>query len=380
MSKRVKIIAIALLLMVSLASSFGAGCALQIGTSTETTQDLDIVKEAWDIIYRDYVDPDNLDATALRHGAIKGIVEALDDPHTSFLDAETYQQWLSSIEGKYEGIGAYVGVEEGQIVIIAPIEGFPAAEAGIKAGDIILAIDGKSALAMSLEEAVLHIRGQKGTSVRLLILHQGDTEPEEIEIVRTEIELPSINFEMRGNIAYIHIAHFIERTNTELVSVLQEITEMSATGIILDLRSNPGGLLLIVIDVADHFLDEGVILHVVDNQGKKTTSSASSGGLITDLPVIVLVDNYSASGSEVLAGALQDNGRAKVAGVTTYGKGSVNIHRELQDGSALYITNARWQTPGGRIIEGQGIEPDYPLELEGEDVIQWAIEYLKSNK
>ncbi len=380
MSKRIKIMIIALSLVVSLALSFGAGCALQIGTSSDTAPDLDIVREAWDIIYRDYVDPDSLDATTLSHGAIKGMVEALNDPHTSFLDADTYQQWLSSLEGKYEGIGAYVGVEEGQIVIIAPIEGFPAAEAGIKAGDIILGIDGESASGMSLEEAVLRIRGQRGTSVRLLILHQGEIEPEEIEIIRAEIELPSVDFEMREDIAYIHIAHFIERTNAELVSILQEITEGAAAGIILDLRHNPGGLLLTVLEIADHFLDEGIILYVVDKQGKKTASSAEPGGLATDLPLIVLVDNYSASGSEVLAGALQDNGRANIAGMTTYGKGSVNIHRPLGDGSALYITNARWQTPSGRIIEGQGIEPDYPLDLEGEDAILWAIEYLKGNK
>ena len=380
MLKNTKILLVTLLIVVSIAVSFGAGCALQLGNTTDTDEELAIVKEAWDIIYRDYVDPDSLDVTTLSHGAIRGMLEALGDPHTSFLDAETYQQWLSSLEGKYEGIGAYVGVEDEQIMIIAPIPGFPAAEAGIKAGDIILEIDGKPASGMSIKEAVLNIRGTRGTSVKLLVLHDGETEPVELEIIRAEIELPSVNFEMRGDIAYIYIAHFTERTNTELVPVLKEIAAGTATGFILDLRSNPGGLLLTVIDVANHFLDEGVILYVVDNQGKKTASRAKSGGLATDLPLVVLVDGYSASGSEVLAGALQDNGRAEVAGTITYGKGSVNIHRQLSDGSALYITNGRWLTPGGRVIEGQGIEPDYPLELEGEDAIQWAIDYLENRK
>ena len=379
MLKNTKILLVTLLTVVSIVISFGAGCALQFDNTTDTAEELDIVKEAWDIIYRDYVDPDTLDAATLKQGAVRGMLEALDDPHTSFLDAETYQQWLSSLEGKYEGIGAYVGVEDEQIMIIAPIPGFPAAEAGIKAGDIIVEIEGKPTLGMSIEEAVLNIRGTRGTPVKLLVLHDGETEPVELEIIRAEIELPSVTLEMKEDIAYVYIAHFTERTNAELEPVLQEIIAGTATGIILDLRSNPGGLLLTVIDVANQFLDEGVILYVVDNQGNKTASRAKSGGLATDLPLIVLVDDYSASGSEVLAGALQDHGRAEVAGTVTYGKGSVNIHRQLSDGSALYITNGRWLTPDGHVIEGQGIEPDYPLELEGEEAIQWAIDYLKSN-
>ena len=223
---------------------------------------------------------------------------------------------------------------------------------------------------------MLHIRGPKGTSVRLLILHQGETEPEEIEIVRAEIELPSVYFEMRGDIAYINITYFSERTDEELSPVLESITQEAATGIILDLRSNPGGLLETVVDVASHFLKEGVVVDVVDNQGKHTSSSVKPSEITTDLPMVVLVDNYSASGSEVLAGALQDHGRATIAGTKTYGKGSVNILRQLKDGSGLYITTARWLTPNGRLIEGKGIDPDYELK-EGEDAIQWAIDYLK---
>ena len=158
------------------------------------------------------------------------------------------------------------------------------------------------------------------------------------------------------------------------------ITEETATGIILDLRSNPGGLLQAVVDIASYFLKEGVVVNVVDNQGKHTATMVKHNGITTDLPLVVLVDSYSASGSEVLAGALQDYGRAVIAGTTTYGKGSVNILRQLKDGSGLYITTARWLTPQGRLIEGEGISPDYELELEGEDAIQWAIAYLKAGK
>ena len=380
MPKKIKFMVITLLVVVSLALSFGAGCTLGDKTSPSLRESLDNIAEAWDIIFNDYVDKDKLDTSTLSQGAIKGMVEALDDPYSAFLDAEAYQLSLSDLEGKFEGVGAYVDVnEDGQIIIIAPIADSPAAKAGIKAGDIILEINGEPTSEMSLTEAVLHIRGPKGTSVRLLILHQSETEPEEIEIVRAEIEVPSVYFEMKGDIAYIYITHFSERTNEELSPVLESITQEAATGIILDLRSNPGGFLQTVVDVASRFLKEGVVVDVVDNQGRHTTSAVKPKGATTDLPLVVLVDSYSASGSEVLAGALQDYGRAPIAGTTTYGKGSVNVLHQLKDGSGLLITTARWLTPNGRLIEGEGIDPDYELAPE-EDAIEWAIDYLKGNE
>jgi len=377
MSKKIKIIAVSLLLVATVALSFGAGCAL--GSRSSPEQGLDVITQAWNIIFQDYVDKERLDADTLAQGAIKGMVEALDDPYTAYLDAEAYELSLRDIEGKIEGIGAHVAVKDEQIIIIAPVADSPADKAGIKPGDIILEIDGRSTSGMSLVEAVLSIQGTKGTAVTLLILHQGETEPKVIEIVRAEIELPSVHFEMREDMAYINITQFSERTAEELSPVLEAIAQQRASGIILDLRSNPGGLLETVIDVAGFFLKEGVVVEVVDNEGNRTVSSVKPSPITTDLLLVVLVDGYSASGSEVLVGALQDHGRATIAGTKTYGKGSVNILRQLKDGSGIYLTTARWLTPNGHLIEGKGLAPDYELE-EGEDAIQWAIDFLKSSE
>lgn len=379
MSKTAKYILASLLLVAILALTFITGYnfgQIPLGSS----EGLEVVKQAWDIIFDDYVDRDQLDAGTLSEGAIKGMLEALDDPYSSYLDAETHQLSLGGLEGEIEGIGAQVAIRDEQLTIIAPIVDSPAAKAGIRAGDIVLEIDGKPTAEMSLAEAVLNIRGPKGTSVRLLIQHQDEIEPEEIEIVRAKIELPSVHSEMREDIAYINITHFSGRTNEELLAALERMTEEETRGIVLDLRSNPGGVLEVVVDVTSHFLTEGVVVSVVDNRGEHTALEVRPKELTTDLPMVVLVDSFSASGSEVLAGALQDYGRATIAGSQTFGKGSVNLLRQLKDGSGLYITTARWLTPSGRLIEGEGIKPDHELELEGEEAIQWAIDYLKSRK
>jgi carboxyl-terminal processing protease len=375
MSKTIKIIVVTLLLAATIVLSFGAGCILGEKTSTPPQLDLNLIERAWNIIQLDYVDKSKIDANKLTQGAIKGMVEALDDPYTSYLDTTAYELWVRSMEGKFEGIGAYVEEKDKQITIVAPIAGSPAEEAGLRSGDVILEINGKSTEGMSLIEAVLNIRGPTGTSVTLGVLHQGETEPQEISIMRTEIELPSVSFEMKGDTAYIKITYFSERTAQELTPILEDMT--GATGIILDLRNNPGGLLETVIDVAGFFLREGVVVDVVDNQGKHTAYRVKPSKLVTDLPMVVLVNGYSASGSEVLTGALQDYGRATIAGSKTFGKGSVDVLRQLSDGSALYITTARWLTPNGRLIEGKGLPPDYEL-AEDEDAVQWAIDFLKS--
>jgi len=374
MSKRAKFIMATLLSAVILTLSFATGYA----AGARTQPGLESIETAWNIILQDYVDKNKIDPDAMSQAAIAAMIATLDDPYTAYLNAEDYQNILNNIDGEFEGIGAQITEEDGQLIIIAPIPDSPADLAGIRAGDKVLAINGVSTSGLSSAEAVLLIRGPAGTSVNLLILHQDETTPVAIEIIRAKMDLPSVYFHMKDDIAYINITYFSENTDEELSRILQNLDEEVATGIILDLRDNPGGLLETVVDVASHFLSGGIVVSVVDNQGNYTTHVVKNENITTTLPMVVLVSSYSASGSEVLAGALQDNGRAIIAGERTFGKGSVNILRQLKDGSGIYITTARWLTPSGRLIEGMGLTPDYELDLEAEDAIEWAIEHLKS--
>ncbi|MBL7164853.1 MAG: S41 family peptidase [Dehalococcoidales bacterium] len=379
MLKEMAIKAASLLLIAGLVLLPGAGCTVFTESEAEPGPDFSLLKEAWDVVYEEYVEQEKLDDETLLRGAIKGMVDALDDPYSSYMDSDAYEMSASDLTGKFEGIGAYVGYDEGRIVIISPIPGSPADKAGIRAGDIIMAIDDESTVEMNIMDAVSRIRGTRGTPVSLLVLHEDETEPVEIEIIRGEIELVSVLFEMEEDIAHITITNFSERTGDELSSALEDMAAETASGIILDLRNNPGGLLSSVVEVASRFLEKGIIVSTVDNEGNRDELSVKRRGEVIDLPMVVLVNNYSASGSEVLAGALQDHERAVVAGALTFGKGSVNILHQLSDGSGLYITIGRWYTPGGRLIEGEGIEPDYTLDPEEQDAFEWALDYLKNS-
>ncbi len=346
--------------------------------SSELPPEFDIITEIWGILSRDYIDRGKLDAKKLSHGAAKGMMEALDEPYTAHLTPEAHQIEMSGLRGKYQGIGAYVGIKDGQLTIVTPIVGSPAEKAGIKAGDKILEINGEPTSGMTPTGAALKIQGPAGTTVDLLILHQGESEPVGIEIVRGEIKLESVIWEMRDDIAYIRITQFLESTGGDFHAALKDVIKKGANGIVLDLRNNPGGILAVVVDVASQFLAEGVVVDIVDSEGACSSLLVEPGGIATDLPLIVLVNDGSASGSEVLAGALHDYGRAELAGSQTFGKGSVQTIRSLKDGSALHLTTARWFIPSGKSIDGVGLTPDFLLELEGEELVVWAIDYLKS--
>jgi len=356
--------------------SFSAGLLFGLGDPYSQGTGPAIIDEAWSRILSEYVDRDGIDTDTLSHGAIRGMVQALDDPYSSFLEADEYTLYSSDIEGTFEGIGAYITFKEGKLSVIAPIVDSPAEKAGVKAGDTILEIDGESVENMSFAEAVLKIRGPQGTSLKLLISREGESEPLVIEIIREKVEVASVRLERKGDFVHITITEFTQRTGQEMEEILQGIDEGTTKGIVLDVRGNPGGIVHAVVEVASHFIRDDVIIYIRDNQGNVSPENRVDVTPVTDLPIVLLVDNSSASGSEVLAGALQDYDRAIIAGTTTFGKGSVGQFIVLNDGSAILLTTSRWLTPDHHLIEGQGIIPDVNLEVTGEEAVQWAINYL----
>jgi len=359
--------------------SVSINCSFVPGLSPASSR-LSTVDEAWDIISRNYVEKSKVDSAKLGRAAVQGMVDALDDPYTAYLDPDEYKLNITHQQGSFGGIGATVGVRDGQIIVLAPIPGTPAEKAGIKSGDAILAVNGKSTEGLSIEEVVLLIRGPERTSVTVTIRHQGEVEANDFVIVRAIIDVPSVVQEMRDSVAYIRIHFFSARTDQELTPILSGLGKARATGIILDLRSNPGGPVDTVVQVASHFVDRGTVLYIVDNSGRETSYPVKSTGVRTSLPVVLLTDNYSASGSEVLSGFFQDFGRGVVAGTQTFGKGSADQWYELSDGSAIYLTTSRWLTPNRRLIEGKGITPDYNLDLKGDDLVDWAIDHLRRGR
>ncbi len=346
--------------------------------NAELPPEFDIVTQTWQLLKQDYIDKDKLDPKKLSQGAVRGMLESLDDPYSAYVEPEIRQLELSDFEGKFEGIGAEITLRDKQLMIVTPLSNSPAEKAGLKPGDKIVKINGEPTSKMSLVEATLKIRGPKGTAVNLTILREGDTEPFDVMIVRDEIKLESVVYEMRKDIGYVKITRFQKSTGKDLRNALKDIIGRGGQGIVLDLRNNPGGVLEAAVDVASEFLVMGTVAQVVDSEGKQSFIPVKPGGVGTKLHLIVLVNHGSASASEIVAGALQDYGRAKLAGNKTFGKGSVQMVRELKDGSALHITAYRWLTPHGRPIDGVGLSPDFTLDLEGEQLIDWAVDYLEN--
>jgi carboxyl-terminal processing protease len=343
--------------------------------ATSDDKNLATIEEAWKIIHQNYVDPSKIDSAALSQAAVQGMMDALNDPHSAYFNAQMYQYTQNSMDGQYGGIGGSVTRIDEQITIDSVNPDSPAERSGLKAGDVVLEIDGVSTAGMSVVETVAKVKGPKGTQVTLLVRHQGDTGTTLLTITRGDIKISSVSFKMVGDIAYINILQFTANTNVELVPVFKEMVNVGAKGIVLDLRDNPGGPETVVIDVASRFITKGVILTVRYSDGSEEVETATHQEQTTDLPMVVLVNADSASASEVLSGALQDYGLAVVAGEVTYGKGSVDQFEVLPDGSAIYLTIARWLTPKGNLIEGKGIVPDFPLD-SSVDQIQWAIDHL----
>lgn len=355
--------------------------------------DFSLLWRVWDEVAQKYVDKAKLDSQKMVYGAISGMVAAIGDPYTIFLPPKENQESKEDLNGKFEGIGAQLGVKDKKIVVIAPLSGSPAESAGIKAGDWIIKIDGKESAGLSLPEAVAKIRGMKGTAVTLQILHQNEEKPKEINIVRDTIVLKSVEWKQVGNgLAYLKLSRFGDQTNSQWDQAVTEINGYLATssaktkpGVILDLRNNPGGLLSGAVYLAAEFLDSGVIVKQQDYQGNVQTYSVNRRGKLLTVPLAVLINQGTASAGEILAGSLQAAGRSKLVGAQTFGKGSVQETQDLPDGAGLHITTAKWLLSNGIWINGLGLTPDVKIdndEKQPEKDLQLgkAVEVLSKTK
>lgn len=322
----------------------------------------------------------------LFYGALQGFVAGLKDPYSVFLDPESAQKFKTELTGTFEGIGAEIGQKNGRIVIIAPLENTPAERAGLMAGDEIYAINDEDTLGMSVDEAVNKIRGKKGTEVRLLIWRKKWEKTKEFKIIRDVIRVKTVRWEMKeNNIAYLRISYFNDKTVNEFDRAVREILIRSPKGIILDLRNNPGGYLFAATEIAGAWVGDKVVVFEKFRSGQEIEHRPIKKEKLSNFKTVILVNKGSASGSEILAAALQDYGKAKILGEKTFGKGSVQEIVDLKDGSMVKITTALWLTPKKREIEGKGIEPDIKVEITDKDIeegkdpqLEKAIEIIKS--
>ena len=324
--------------------------------------------DVYELLEREHIDAGNFDPNALTDGAIRGMLEATGDDHASYLDPDQYAFNREEIQGNFEGIGAEVTIKNGLITIVAPIPDTPADEAGVKPGDVILSIDGESVVGWDLFQAITRIRGEKGTPVRIEVRRDRTGETEELEIIRGVIQLESVRLTMLvGRIGHLRISSFAGTTTEELSRAIERFERSRGLGLVVDVRNNPGGLLTSVVAVTGQFIDEGMVLYQLDGEGNRRDWNAEGGGELVDVPMVILMNEFSASASEVFAGAIMYHQRATTIGAKTFGKGSVNNLWPLFDGSAVNFTIGRWYTPDGKLIEGEGIIPDILQEASEDD-------------
>ena len=325
--------------------------------------------ETWQYVHEQYVDQP-VDDTKLMQGAITGMLDSLGDKHTGYMDPDTYNQVTAPLDGSYEGIGASVDTTGELLTIISAMPGSPAEEAGLKPGDAVLKVNGTDVTKSDPNIVLKSVKGPAGTDVTLTIQRIDIQDPFDVTITRQKIELKSVSSEMKeGNIGYVQISTFGETTTAELKSALSSLMEQNPKGLILDLRYNSGGYLTTAIEVISQFIPSGVVMYEQEQNGEETSYSAEPGGLATEIPLVVLVNEGSASASEITAGAIQDLGRGTIVGVTTYGKGSVQNWIPLDNNQgAVRITVARWLTPNHRQINEEGLTPDVIVELTQADV------------
>jgi carboxyl-terminal processing protease len=367
---------------------FAAGHFLPIGTTnnpiasstpaTSTTQGdtpVDVQSQfapfwqAWDLVHQNYVDQP-VDNTKLVQGAISGMMNALGDPHSGYWTPQETSDANNAMKGAYDGIGAYVDTRGAYLTITSTIPGYPAEKAGLQSGDQIIAVDGQDMTGIDPDLVrMTKVMGLAGTDVHLTILRTGVDQPLELTITRAHIVIPSVTSKMLdNNIAYIQVTVFGDTTANDFHDQLKQLMSQNPAGMILDLRDNGGGYLDAGIAVASEFIDHGVIVSEQYGDGTKDPHNAIPGGLATTIPLVVLVNGNTASASEIVSGAIQDDGRGKLVGVLTYGKGSVQNWFPLSDGGTARVTIAKWLTPNGRTIDKLGLTPDVVVEMTQEDV------------
>jgi carboxyl-terminal processing protease len=349
--------------------------------------DFSLFWETYHKLQEKFVDKTKIDTQKIIYGAISGMVKSLEDPYTAFFNPEETKKFLEDVKGVFEGIGIYIDIKKGQLQVISPLEGTPADLAGLRAGDKILKINDTSTDDLSIDEAVSLIKGPKGTEVTLTIFREEWEKPKEIKIVRDVIEVPSLKWEIKeGDIVYLKIYQFFEKASLDFQMAAIEILRSPSRKIILDLRNNPGGYLEVAQDIAGWFLEPDQLVVIEDfGNGEKNEYKSEGGGQFLDYKIVVLINEGTASGSEILAGALRDNRGILLIGEKSFGKGSVQELENFKEGSSLKITVAKWLTPKGQLITDVGLEPDIKVEMTDEDYekgrdpqLDKAIEIIKN--
>lgn len=326
--------------------------------------------EAWDLMHENYVDQP-LDDTQLMRGAINGMMGSLGDPNTGYMDPEQYEQANAPLEGEYDGIGAWVDATGDYLTVISPMKDSPAEKAGLKSGDKIIKLNGVDQTGIDPSVTLKSVLGKAGTDVILTIVRDGETEPFDVTITRAKIVVPLVESKMLdNNIAYLNIMQFGDSTAKDVKKQLTDLLKNNPRGLILDLRNDPGGYLTAAISVISQFVDGGTtIMYEQYGNGDKVPYTAKSGGVATKIPMVVLINEGSASAAEITAGAIQDLNRGTLVGVTSYGKGTVQSWIPLKNNAgAVKITIARWLTPNGRTIHHKGLTPDVEIKMTEEDV------------
>lgn len=351
----------------TLTTTFNSGTTTNGDTSISTQELFTPFWEAWQIVHNQYIDQP-VDDQKLMEGAIRGMMDSLDDPHSGYMNPTEYRDASAPLEG-YSGIGAYVNTESEFLTITKLIRGSPAEAAGLRAGDQIIAIDGVDMKGTVAELARQKVLGPAGTNVVLTILREGVDLPFDVTITRQQISIPSTEYKMLDNqIAYVRLNSFSNTTGDELHVALADLMAQNPKGLILDLRYNGGGYLDTAIAVGSEFIPSGVVAYEEYGDGKRNTFNASGKGIATQIPMVVLVNEWTASASEVVSGALQDYGRAQLVGVTTYGKGTAQNWIPLTNNEgAIRVTIARWLTPNERNVTGTGLTPDVEVKISDAD-------------